>query len=164
LEIGCGTGSLLIEVKRQHPSAHVVGLDPDPKALGRARRKAERTGLSIELDQAYSDEMPYPDASFDRVLSSFMFHHLEPDTKVGTLREVHRVLRPGGGLELLDFAPSSRPGGLARWLHSSEHLKENAEERVLGLMRQAGFDDALKTGEGRMLFGHVAVKYYQAKK
>jgi ubiquinone/menaquinone biosynthesis C-methylase UbiE len=76
LEIGCGTGSLVLEIKRLHPDVEVVGLDPDPKALVRARRKAGRAAVSIQFDQGYSDELPYPDASFDRVFSSFMLHHL----------------------------------------------------------------------------------------
>src|SRR6266567_5999576 len=46
LEIGCGTGSFSLLIKRYHPDVEVVGLDPDPKALERARRKAERAGVS----------------------------------------------------------------------------------------------------------------------
>lgn len=74
LEIGCGTGNLVILVKRLYPRAEVVGLDPDPKALARARRKAERDALSIQFDRGFSDALPYPAGSFDRVLSAFMFH------------------------------------------------------------------------------------------
>ena len=76
LEIGCGTGSLLLAVKQAQPGAEVVGLDPDPAALAIARRKADRAGVPIRTDQGYADELPYADASFDRVLSSRMFHHL----------------------------------------------------------------------------------------
>src|SRR5262249_55400703 len=47
LDIGCGTGSFVTQLKRQHPNLDVVGLDPDPKALARARRKAQAAGLSI---------------------------------------------------------------------------------------------------------------------
>jgi hypothetical protein len=48
------------------PGANVTGLDPDSRALLRARRKAERSQLSISFDQGISDNLPYPDASFDR--------------------------------------------------------------------------------------------------
>ena len=61
-------------IKRLHPDVDVVGLDPDPKALARAKRKAERSAVSIRLDQGFSHELPYPEASFDRVFSTFMFH------------------------------------------------------------------------------------------
>ena len=69
LEIGCGTGNLALLVKRLQPGAEVVGLDPDPKALARARRKAEREVLSVQLDRRFADMLPYPDGSFERVLS-----------------------------------------------------------------------------------------------
>jgi ubiquinone/menaquinone biosynthesis C-methylase UbiE len=98
LEIGCGTGNLALLVKRMRPQLEVVGLDPDAKALQRARRKARRVELSLELDTGFADALPYPDGSFDGVLSSLMFHHLEADLRVASLREVLRVLRPGGSL------------------------------------------------------------------
>src|SRR5215510_271799 len=87
LDIGCGTGSLVTLIKRLHPGVDVVGLDPDPKALIRARRKAERASVLIQLDRGFSDELPYPDASFDRVFSSFMRHHLQAGERERTLRE-----------------------------------------------------------------------------
>src|SRR5688572_7103912 len=55
LEIGCGTGNLTILVKILYPAVEVIGLDPDPKALARAQRKAERQGVSIQLDRGFSD-------------------------------------------------------------------------------------------------------------
>ena len=81
LEIGCGTGNLSILAKRLQPAAEVIGIDPDPKALSRARRKAKRAGQAVAFDRGFSEELPYPDGSFDKVLSAFMFHHLPPDTK-----------------------------------------------------------------------------------
>ncbi|HET9532222.1 MAG TPA: class I SAM-dependent methyltransferase, partial [Blastocatellia bacterium] len=130
LDIGCGTGTLVTLIKRLHPEVEVVGLDPDPKALARARLKSERTGASVQFDQGYADELPYADASFDRVLSSFMFHHLQRDVKEGTLREVRRVLKPGGSLHLLDFAgpEAGTEGLLVRLFHSSHQLRDNSEE------------------------------------
>ncbi len=162
LDIGCGTGSLVTLIKRLHPGADVVGLDPDPKALARGKRKAERAAVSIQFDQGFSDELPYPEASFDRVFSSFMFHHLQPEEKEKTLREVRRVLKPGGFLHLLDFGgPESGPDGfLARWLHASHRLTDNAESRILTLMRQAGLADPKQVGHSAMLFLRIA--YYQA--
>src|SRR5215208_4830986 len=93
LEIGCGTGNLAILIKRLHPDAEVVGIDPDPKALARAQRKARREALSVHLDRGFAEELPYLDASFDRVLSALMFHHLGPKEKEKTLDEARRVSR-----------------------------------------------------------------------
>ena len=105
LDIGCGTGGLTVRLKRRHPAVSVIGLDPDPHALARARRKGDRDRLAIQFDRGFSDSMDYPDASFDRVLSSFMFHHLSTEAKIKTLSEVRRVLRPGGSLHLRDASP-----------------------------------------------------------
>src|SRR6516164_4945188 len=98
LDIGCGTGTLVTLVKRVNPDISVVGLDPDPKALTRAKRKGAQAGVSIHFDQGFSDELPYPGASLDRVFSSFMFHHVSAEQREKTLREAWRVLRPGGSL------------------------------------------------------------------
>ncbi len=162
LDIGCGTGTLVVLIKHRHPDVEVVGLDPDPRALARGRRKAERAGVSIQFDQGFSDELPYPEASFDRVVSSFMFHHLPPDEKEKTLREVRRVLKPGGALHLLDFGgPEAGPEGfLAHLLYSSHRLRDNAESRIVTLMRQAGLADPTQIDHRAMLFFRIA--YYQA--
>ncbi len=162
LDIGCGTGSLSIQVKRLHPGTDVVGLDPDPKALARASRKAARATVSIQFDQGFGDELPYPDGSFDRVLSSLMFHHVRTDEKGKTLRAVRRVLKPGGEFHMLDFeGPENGAHGiLSRLLHSNQRLKDNSESRVLQFMTEAGFAKPKKVGHREMFFGHIA--YYRA--
>ena len=162
LDIGCGTGTLAVLIKRRYPEVEVVGLDPDPKALARAARKAQRAALSIQLDRGFADELPYPEGSFDRVFSSFMLHHVEGDAKAATLREVRRVLKPGARFHLLDFATSDShsPGRISRWLHSSHRLHDNADERILSLMRQAGLADPRRVATRSGFLGDIG--YYQA--
>lgn len=158
LDIGCGTGTLAILSKRLYPDVAIVGIDPDPKALARARRKASRAAISIQFDMGFGDELPYPEASFDRVLSSFMFHHLPGTEKGTTLREVRRVLKPRGTFDMLDFAglEGGSHGVLSHLLHSSKRLKENSASQVLSLMAEAGFLDPSKVNEQAMLFGRIA--------
>ncbi len=163
LDVGCGTGSLVALIKQIYPDVDVVGLDPDPKALARAERKAARVPASIRFDLGSSDALPYTDASFDQVFSSFMFHHLRPDQRGKTLREILRVLQPGGSLHLLDFErPAAAAGRLARRLHSSRHLDGNSAQRVLALLRQAGFVSLRKVMTGAMVFGLLQLGYYRA--
>jgi ubiquinone/menaquinone biosynthesis C-methylase UbiE len=164
LDIGCGTGTLVLLIKRLQPDVNITALDPDPKALARGTRKADRARVSIQFDQGFSDALPYREASFDRVFSSFMLHHLQPGDKEKTLCEVRRVLQPGGSFHLLDFGgpESSRDGFLGRWRHSSNRLKDNSEGRVLNLLRQAGFAEPKRVGQGAMLFGRITYYYYQA--
>ncbi len=140
LDIGCGTGSLTLLIKRLHPDVEVVGLDPDPKALAIARQKAERAGLTLQLDRGFSDPLVYPDASFDRVFSSLMFHHLTHLEKLATLREVRRVLRPGGSFHLLDFGPprSGLSRAAAHVLHKAGHVHDNLEGQIPAFLDEAG--------------------------
>jgi len=164
LDIGCGTGSLSILIKRVHPDVAVVGLDPDSKALARARRKAERAAVSIQFDQGFSDALEYGEGTFDHVFSSMMFHHLGLDEKEKTLREVRRVLKPGGLFAILDFEqPEFSAGSLvARLFHTPHILKDNSENRILALMAEAGFADAKRVGHNLLVLGHVA--YYQGSR
>ena len=159
LDVGCGTGSLVVMLARLHPRLDIVGIDPDPKALARAARKAQRAGASVQLDRGFSDALPYPDASFDRVFSSFMLHHLSGvDEKIRALGEMRRVLRSGGSLHLLDFAPpeDGHRSRLLRWLHSHHRLQDNSEARVISLMQEAGFGSVRTVRRGALLMGRTA--------
>ncbi len=162
LDIGCGTGTLVLAVKRQYPAAHVVGLDPDPNVLSRARAKAARTGLEVRFDAGYADALPYPGRSFDRVLSSFMFHHLSAAQQQAMLAGARRVLKPAGTFHLMDFAMGDRGRFVARLVHSHQHLRENSSDRLVDLLRRAGFADARRTAEATMVFGIVHVGYFGA--
>lgn len=162
LDIGCGTGSLTVLIKKLYPLAEVVGLDPDPKALSIAKRKAERAGLSVEFDRGFGDRLAYADASFDRVFSSFMFHHLTRDEKSATLREVRRVLKPGGSLHLLDFGPprSAFARAVGHLLHRVGHLQDNVEGRITSFMGEAGLVHPEEVAHRGTFVGNVA--YYRA--
>ncbi len=163
LEIGCGTGNLALLVKQMRPQLEVVGLDPDPTALARAGRKARRTGLMLELDRGFADDLPYADGSFDRVLSSLMFHHLEADLRLASLRDVLRVLRPGASLHLMDFGGDSHHlHGLGRLARRSHTLKDNWDGRIETLMLEAGFGEATETGYVTKRIGRLT--YFRATK
>ena len=157
LEIGCGTGNLTVLLKQQQPQADVVALDPDPNALERARRKAERADVDIHWVQGFADAIPYPDASFDRVMSSFMLHHLPHDVKRAALLDVLRVLKAGGSFHVVDFAApdEAHRGVLARLLHGAGHLHDNAPGRIIAMLDDAGFVAAATVGTRRTLFGPI---------
>ena len=164
LDIGCGTGSMAILIQRMRPGAEVVGIDPDPAAISIAARKAKRAGLAIKFDRGFADHMPYPDASFDRVFSSFMFHHLAANEKSATLGEIRRVLKAGGSLHLLDFTrahgTSSQNAAHGPLVHRRGSMAERIEGRMTALMNEAGLVDATEVKRGRIFFGPVA--YYRA--
>ena len=157
LDVGCGTGTLAVQIKRADPSIEVIGVDPDPKALARARRKASRAGVSVRFDHSFADTLPHPAARFDRVFSSMMFHHLSRDDQPRMLREARRVLKPAGRLELLDFAsPDAHAHGvLSRLIHAHHQLAGNSLERITALMSDAGFTGARVTRVQHRMFGRL---------
>jgi ubiquinone/menaquinone biosynthesis C-methylase UbiE len=165
LDVGCGTGTLVVLLKRKYATAQIVGLDPDPKAMRRAQNKVRGAGVSVQLDQGFADELPYEKATFDRVLSSLMFHHLEAQDREKMLREILRVLKPGGSFHLLDFAGGEdrAHGRWGRLVNSHALLKDNSEQLILQQMRSAGFVNAEKVKDGRMLFGLLPTAYYEAR-
>ncbi|WP_040631977.1 class I SAM-dependent methyltransferase [Smaragdicoccus niigatensis] len=124
LEIGCGTGNLSQAAKRSTPGLHVTGTDPDPRAIERARKKT----TDITFETAYAQTLPYPTATFDRVLSALMIHHIPEQTRPDVLAEVFRVLKPGGGFHVVDFA-----GG-----HGHGHGSINPDAMTT-LLEAAGF-------------------------
>ena len=163
LDIGCGTGALTVMIKKMHPDADVVGVDPDPDALAVAERKAKRRRLAIKFDRSFADHMPYADALFDRVFSSFMFHHLEATEKTATLAEVRRVLKRGGSLHLLDFSRTHGAHGSeqhGQLIHRHGVMAERIEGRMTSLMYDAGLVDAIEIARGKNIFGPIA--YYRA--
>ncbi|MCZ7423282.1 MULTISPECIES: methyltransferase domain-containing protein [unclassified Micromonospora] len=155
LEIGCGTGNLLTALGRRVPDIDALGIDPDPAALRRARRKAARHGLPIRYEQAFAGALPLPDDSVDRVLSAFMLHHLDDDERARALREAGRVLRSGGELHVLDIdgTPSGRGGGMA---HRNARVAASLPERVLASLVDAGLAGVAGNGGGKAWFGRFA--------
>src|SRR5216683_1424151 len=103
LDVGCGTGTLaLVAKERVGATGLVSGIDPSAQLLTRARRKAARRGLEINFQLGVIEQLPFPDQSFDVVLSTLMMHHLPDDLKRQGLAEIARVLKPGGRLLVVD--------------------------------------------------------------
>lgn len=147
LDVGCGTATLLILAKSQHPTSRVVGIDPDKKILRIARKKTSNGyGLDIELIKAGAEQLPFEDGSFDVVVSSLVFHHLPTDIKKQALREIYRVLKPNGRLLLADFGPAMTMlpkilFALARLFKIEEwnSLQDNIHGRIPVFLQEAGF-------------------------
>lgn len=117
LDVGCGTGTQTIVARRRsRPGGSVVGVDVSPKMLGVARRKARRAGLDITFRQADAATLPFEDERFDVVTMMTVMHMVPESERRLALREVTRVLRPGGRLLLVDYAgdPERRGGLIAR--------------------------------------------------
>lgn len=157
LDIGCGTGTLALILKRATPEARVIGLDGDEQILAIARSKASRAGLDIQIDHGFSYNMPYPDGSLDAVASSFMIHHLTGEDKLRTFREVYRILRPGGKFHILDFG---QPVNIFNrfqtlFIQISEHADDNVSGRLVSMLKIAGFEAVSESDPTTTFFGPV---------
>ena len=132
LDLGCGTGTLAIMAKQIQPTAEVAGLDADPDMLKVAKYKAAQLNVPVQFDLGFTNELPYPDESFERVLSSIMIHHLKTPDKWQTAREIFRVLKPGGQLHIIDFGKPVTSYGklLGPFLHKFEEANDNIEGKL----------------------------------
>ncbi|KQY27574.1 hypothetical protein ASD38_16840 [Caulobacter sp. Root487D2Y] len=141
LDMGCGTGSLAMLAKRRvGPSGAVHGLDPSPEMLERAAAKASRAGITLSLSKGAVQAMPYPDASFDVVISTFVLHHVPASVRRTMAHEIRRVLKPEGRALLVDFGPpkASERGAID---HFHRHGFVRIDEVVADL-EDAGFRTA----------------------
>jgi ubiquinone/menaquinone biosynthesis C-methylase UbiE len=102
LDLGCGAGTdSLVAAQMVGPEGSVTGIDMTPEMLAKARRAGEELGAgNVEFLEAEAERLPFPDASFDVVISNGVID-LIPD-KDAVFSELHRVLRPGGRLQVAD--------------------------------------------------------------
>lgn len=146
LDVGCGTGTLLLQLASHVREARLAGVDADPEMLRQAEAKAAAAGIGMELTPAWADALPFGDGAFDVVLSSLFFHHLQPPDKQQSLREIWRVLRPGGRVLIADFGRSASWLGrgsfqLIRLLDGYSNTLDHAQGRLPEFIAGAGFVD-----------------------
>ncbi|HLW00606.1 MAG TPA: methyltransferase domain-containing protein [Ktedonobacterales bacterium] len=136
LDVGCGTGTLALEVaQRVGSTGRVVGIDPGEEQIARARAKAARRHLSIEFEVGVIEQLAFSNQTFDVVLSTLMLHHLPAPLKRQGLVEIARVLKPGGRLVIADFTRKQDRAGLAARFHAGG----SGLQDVVSLLEEAGF-------------------------
>lgn len=137
LDVGCGTGALLLALVGRSERATLVGIDPSGEMLSIARSRL--TG-DIRLEQGYAEELPFDDHQFDSVVSNSVFHYFaSPAT---ALDEIRRVLRPGGQLILTDWCDDYLACKLCdRWLRwvDPAHTRIFGSRECLERCTTAGF-------------------------
>lgn len=142
LDVGCGSGSLtLLAAARAGTEGRVAGIDASPEMIEVARGKATKRGLAVDFTVAPIEALPFAGGEFDVVLSSLMLHHLPDDVKALGLKEVRRVLKPGGRLLAVDLAGAHGP--LSRIMGLFGHkMPRDYAERLKSAMTSAGFANA----------------------
>ena len=120
LDLGCGTGSTTLLLKQAFPEAAVMGLDLSPQMLVVAEHKAEQAKRAIEWRHGNAEHTGLPDASFDLVTASLLFHETPSAVAQAILRECYRLLTVGGEVAILD--------GNQKMLRQTEWLTQIFEE------------------------------------
>jgi ubiquinone/menaquinone biosynthesis C-methylase UbiE len=142
LDAGCGSGRLTIAAQNWvGPTGEAQGIDPSQEMINQARKKAGREGIAAQFRVALVEAIPFPDATFDVVMSRLVMHHLPGDLKQRGLAEMKRVLKPGGLCLIVDFEPPK-----SGFLHMvvENHMSPMAQVDVrnyLPLLVEAGFVD-----------------------
>jgi len=158
LDFGCGTGTLALLLKRSCPAAQVVGIDVDPRVLGIARAKIARAGIDVELRQGFFTAETFPPASFDRIVTSLVLHHLTRDEKLAVLRAMRAALRPAGELHVADFGPPHNAlmrlvGNVVQLVDGAGRVADNLAGRLPGIIAEAGFGGVATVGQRATPFG-----------
>jgi ubiquinone/menaquinone biosynthesis C-methylase UbiE len=138
LDVGCGTGYFAARAARvAGPTGRVVGIDPSPPVIRYAARHAP-PGCTFHV--ASAQQLPYPDHSFDVVISSVALHHIAGPGRPTALTQMRRVLRPGGRLLIAEFrAPRGAVAGHLTGLLAGPAMQHNPIDEYADLIVQAGF-------------------------
>ncbi len=145
LDVGCGTGTFAVQMKKTTTKAEIFCIDGDLQVLAIARGKARKNDADVRYYCCFSTQLPFPENSFDRVVSSLFFHHLSKTQKITTIQEIHRILKPGGQVHVADWG---KPTNLLmrslfyliQILDGFNTTSDNVKGLLPEMFRKCGFD------------------------
>ncbi len=153
VDVGCGTGSLLERLGKAAPSARLIGIDPDPAMLARARKKAAAAGLSVELHIGFGRQAAELLGSqlVTKVVSSLVFHQVPLEEKVAAFGAMYAALGAGGEIHIADYGLQRTRlmqtlfRGIIQNLDGLSNTEPNARGVLPELMHAAGFRSVEET-------------------
>ncbi len=167
LDVGCGTGTQALLLQKAFPKASVFGLDGDEAVLELARQKHAQAGWPVILERGLSTALPYPDQSMDIITCTLLLHHLSDAAKEQSVREMFRVVTPGGILALADWGKPANEAmrvlfyGL-QLFDGFDTTSANLQGRLANMLYDGGFHPITQTGQVNTLFG--TLRLYHALK
>ncbi len=153
VDVGCGTGSLLVRLGKATPSAHLIGIDPDRAVLARAQKRFTAAGLSIEMHIGFARQAAelLDGRRPTKIVSSLVFHQVPMEEKEAALASIYAALGAGGELHIADYGHQRTR--LMRVLFSSViqnldgrlNTEPNARGVLPEIMHGAGFRSVEET-------------------
>ena len=148
LDVACGTGRTLHQISRAHPTMRLHGVDLSPAYVRAAReRLADVSELTLAVENG--ETLPWADATFDVVTSVYLFHELPRNARRNVVREMLRVVKPGGLVVIEDsaqLADSPAIGDVLREFPRDFHepfYADYLEDDLAGILREVGFIDVI---------------------
>jgi ubiquinone/menaquinone biosynthesis C-methylase UbiE len=163
-DVGCGTGTQLVKIGRCTPGVTLIGLDPDPDVLHRARRKLAKARVVAGLSRGYARDAGelLRDRGVSKIVSSLMFHQVPLEEKVAGLAAMCHALVPGGELHVADYGLQRTPlmRRLFRIVQAGDgydNTEPNARGVLPDLMTRVGFRNVAETAVMQTPTGSVSL-------
>jgi ubiquinone/menaquinone biosynthesis C-methylase UbiE len=162
LDFGIGTATLSIMAYKTNPNASFIGLDIDNKILKLAKDKIEKENAKIDLKKYNGGNLPFYNSSFDRIMSSLVFHHLTTEQKLLAFSEFKRILKPNGEIHIADWGKASNivmrlMFHLVQLLDGYNTTNDNIKGKLPTLIAQAGFDEIYIVQQFNTILGTIEV-------
>lgn len=162
LDFGTGTATLSLLLSGQQPGCRIDGVDVDKNILAIAREKTAQQQAKINLVRYDGVKLPYADHTFDRVISSLVFHHLDNEQKQNALSEIRRVLKPGGELHIADWGKASSllmriMFCFVQLLDGFNNTRDHVRGKLPDYIRQARFTDVSVTMSFSTVWGTLSL-------
>ena len=146
LDVACGTGRTLHQIARTHPALRLWGVDLSPAYVKVARKRLEDSDVTVAVENA--EQLPFADGAFDVVTSVYLFHELPRNARRNVVREMLRVLRPGGLLVIEDSAQMAEGSEIASALREfprefhEPFYADYLDDDLAALLDEVGFSVA----------------------
>nr|MDO8108697.1 class I SAM-dependent methyltransferase [Candidatus Sigynarchaeota archaeon] len=140
LDIGCGTGLLALTAKKKvGEQGTVIGIDPSTEMLAHARDRATDQKLNVQFEEGAIQQLRFEDNSFDAVFCSLVMHHIPEAARDRGIQEIFRVLKPGGCVIMVEFAPPESRFKRFLWFFILGHMIFEKKEQYFDLLNRGCF-------------------------
>lgn len=162
LDYGCGTGTLLLMIKRKFPEINLTGIDVSQEMVGLAKHKIKKENIEVPVFKYDGKTLPFPDNSFKKIVSSFVFHHLSTRGKRDALKELYRVLKTDSQFCITDFGKGKNlfttlSFQVMRLLDGYENTLVNAKGLIPQFISETGFKKIEQKKVFNTLWGSVYI-------